>query len=255
MKFVKIFDSMDIVFSTVFIAECIIKVVSIGFIWEQNSYLRDSWNQLDFLIVFFTVIEFILKGSKLFFLKVIRLMRILRPLRFISRNQSMKLVVIALLDSFGGIANVVIVIVLCWVMISILGINFIKKKMGYCDIEQFYSVNYDSCVNVRKKKWMTYPWNMDNIQSSMLTIFVFATLEGWNDLVYTYLDSNEAQYGPIYENRLWILIFNLFLIQLCAFFFVDLFVGVIFLNYVLAEEKVRNKNISSDQLRWIKIQK
>jgi len=30
-------------------------------------------------------------------------------------------------------------------------------------------------------------------------------------------------------------------------------VGVIFLNYVLAEEKVRNKNISSDQLRWIKI--
>jgi len=62
-------------------------------------------------------------------------MRILRPLRFISRNQSMKLVVIALLDSFGGIANVVIVIVLCWVMISILGINFIKKKMGYCDIE------------------------------------------------------------------------------------------------------------------------
>jgi len=59
---------------------------------------------------------------------------------------------------------------------------------------------------------MTYPWNMDDISSSMLTIFVFATLEGWNDLVYAYLDSNEAQYGPIYENRLWILIFNLFLI-------------------------------------------
>jgi len=59
-------------------------------------------------------------------LKIIRLMRILRPLRFISRNQNMKLVVIALLDSFGGIANVVIVIGLCWVMISILGINFVK---------------------------------------------------------------------------------------------------------------------------------
>jgi len=28
----------------------------------------------------------------------------------------MKLVVIALLESFGGIANVVIVIVLCWIM-------------------------------------------------------------------------------------------------------------------------------------------
>ena len=31
---------------------------------------------------------------------------------------------------------------------------------------------------------------MDNIENAMLTLFVFATLEGWNDLVYTYLDSN-----------------------------------------------------------------
>jgi len=87
---------------------------------------------------------------------------------------------------------------------------------------------------------------MNNIVSAMLSIFVFATLEGWNDLVYTYLDSNDPEYGPVYENRFWILSFNLILIYLCAFFFVDLFVGVIFLNYVLAEEKMRNKNISSD---------
>ena len=87
---------------------------------------------------------------------------------------------------------------------------------------------------------------MDNIYYSMLSIFVFATLEGWNDLVYTYLDSNDAEYGPIFENRFWILSFNLILIYLCAFFFVDLFVGVIFLNYVLAEEKVRNKNVTND---------
>jgi len=141
---------MDIVFSAVFIAECVIKVVAIGFIWEQNSYLRDNWNQLDFIIVFFTVLEFIFKEGEFFFLKIVRLMRILRPLRFISRNQSMKLVVIALLDSFGGIANVVIVIALCWVMISILGISFVRKKMGYCNIKDFYSVNYDDCVNSKQ---------------------------------------------------------------------------------------------------------
>ena len=44
----------------------------------------------------------------------------------------MKLVVIALLESFGGIANVLIVIGLFWLMIGILGINFVKGKMGYC---------------------------------------------------------------------------------------------------------------------------
>jgi len=56
----------------------------------------------------------------------------------------MKLVVIALLESFGGIANVVIVIVLCWIMISILGINFVRNKMGYCSghsISDVYNVD------------------------------------------------------------------------------------------------------------------
>jgi len=62
----------------------------------------------------------------------------------------MKLVVIALLDSFGGIAYVVIVIALCWVMISILGISFVKKKLGYCDIEDFYLVTFNNCVDVKK---------------------------------------------------------------------------------------------------------
>ena len=87
---------------------------------------------------------------------------------------------------------------------------------------------------------------MDDIVQAMLSIFVFATLEGWNDLVYTYLDSNDAQQGPIFENRLWMLSFNLTVIYLSAFFIVDLFVGVIFLNYVLAEEKMKNKNLTED---------
>lgn len=206
----------------------------------------------------FSIVELLLKGSGLLFIKILRLMRVLRPLRFISRNKNMKLVVIALLESFGGIANVLIVISLFWLMIGILGINFVKKKMGYCvgdDFELPYNINESKCLSTEGNKWLTYPWNMDDISNAMLSIFVFATLEGWNDLVYTYLDSNDAIYGPIYENRFWILTFNLTVIYLCAFFFVDLFVGVIFLNYVLAEIKAKNIDISSDQLRWINVQK
>lgn len=52
----------------------------------------------------------------------------------------MKLVVIALLESFGGIANVLIVIGLFWVMIGILGINFVKGKMGHCELQGLETV-------------------------------------------------------------------------------------------------------------------
>ena len=103
--------------------------------------------------------------------------------------------------------------------------------------------------------WTTYPNNMDDIVNGMLTIFTFSTLEDWNLLVYTFEDSNDSIYGPIFENRFWILYYNLTVIYLCAFFFVDIFVGVIFLNYVIAEKRVKNSYLTEDQLSWINIQK
>jgi len=80
---------------------------------------------------------------------------------------------------------------------------------------------------------------MDNILYSLLTIFVFATTEGWNDMVYSYLDGNDPEIGPSYESRMWMLYYIYPVIYLCAFFLVDLFVGVVFFNYVIAETKIK----------------
>ena len=53
----KTLKSVDIVFTTFFLFEFMMKVIAIGFIMDNNSYLRDSWNQLDFIIVMFSLIE------------------------------------------------------------------------------------------------------------------------------------------------------------------------------------------------------
>jgi hypothetical protein len=84
---------------------------------------------------------------------------------------------------------------------------------------------------------------MDNIGSAMLSLFSFSTLEDWNLLTYPYLDSNPMDVGPVYENRIYMLAYFLPLIYLTAFFFIDIFVGVVFLNYVISEKKIKNKNI------------
>ena len=82
----RISDYLDVFFTAIFILECAMKVLAVGFIWEETTYLRDSWNQLDFIIVVFSIVELVMKDSKLLFIKILRLMRVLRPLRFISRN-------------------------------------------------------------------------------------------------------------------------------------------------------------------------
>ena len=53
---------MDIVFNAIFICEMVIKVISMGFLFDYESYLRDAWCQLDFIIVLFSVIDMALSG-------------------------------------------------------------------------------------------------------------------------------------------------------------------------------------------------
>ena len=78
------------------------------------------------------------------------MLRTLRPLRFISHNVNMKVVVIALFESVSGILNVLVVIALIWyflytfykyfyekkkkkrLMFAILSISLIGNRMGYC---------------------------------------------------------------------------------------------------------------------------
>ena len=79
-------------------------------------------------------------------IKILRLLRTLRPLRFISHNVAMKTIVIALLESFGGMINVIIVVGLIWLMFAILGISLIGGRMGYCDIKDYYEINYKECI-------------------------------------------------------------------------------------------------------------
>lgn len=61
-NFVKFLEIIDLVFNGVFIMEMIIKVIALGFLFDFNSYLRDTWSQLDFIIVFFSIIDMSLAG-------------------------------------------------------------------------------------------------------------------------------------------------------------------------------------------------
>ena len=76
----------DLFFTIMFTVEMVTKIISMGLLMDSGSYLRESWNQLDFFIVLTSLIDLALTTKKVGFIKVIRILRILRPLRFISHN-------------------------------------------------------------------------------------------------------------------------------------------------------------------------
>lgn len=58
-----------------------VKIIAMGFVVPPNSYLRDAWNIMDFIVVFLSWITKYMEKSNV---SVIRIVRILRPLRTIS---------------------------------------------------------------------------------------------------------------------------------------------------------------------------
>jgi voltage-dependent calcium channel L type alpha-1D len=83
---------MDYVTTVIFLLEVVIKVISSGFLVNgEKSYLRNPWNVIDFFIVSIALIDLLPTGLSLSVLKIVRMARLLRPLRVISKNESLKL--------------------------------------------------------------------------------------------------------------------------------------------------------------------
>lgn len=204
------FRILDYFFNAVFIFEAALKIIKMGLINDEGSYLKDNWSVMDFIIVISSIIDMSFSQINIF---VIKIFRTLRPLRFISRNQNMKIIVNSLLGSLGPLLNVLIVILLVWIIFGILGMNFMGEKQQFCNIDNFYRVSKETCQTIGGEwKNRTY-WNFDNIIESLVTLFVLSSLEGWPSLMGSSLDiSDDPLSGPDYNNNQYILIFYLLFI-------------------------------------------
>jgi len=50
-------NNMTTIISMFFVGEAVIKIISMGFVIGENTYLKDSWNILDFVIVFSSILN------------------------------------------------------------------------------------------------------------------------------------------------------------------------------------------------------
>ena len=56
-------NDLNLLMTIAFVVECVVNVVAQGFIWGPRTYLTDSWNQVDFLVVLFGVVEIATSGQ------------------------------------------------------------------------------------------------------------------------------------------------------------------------------------------------
>lgn len=55
-------EILDLIFTGLYTLEMVLKIMGMGFIMNQGSYIRDSWNILDFIIVITSYIPILQKA-------------------------------------------------------------------------------------------------------------------------------------------------------------------------------------------------
>jgi hypothetical protein len=131
----KTLDMVVAIISGIFIFEALCKIIVLGFVLGKGTYLRDPWNILDFSIVMVSVLNWTLDSLSdinISFLRGFRALRALRPLRMVSKNEGMKIVVNSLLTSIPSLINVMLVSILFLLVFGILGIQLLKGALGSC---------------------------------------------------------------------------------------------------------------------------
>ncbi|KAM8913691.1 dihydropyridine-sensitive L-type skeletal muscle calcium channel subunit alpha-1-like isoform 2-T2 [Spinachia spinachia] len=239
----QVLASADIVFTSVFTAEIVLKMTTYGAILHEGSFCRNSFNILDLLVVSVSLLSMGMESSAISVVKILRVLRVLRPLRAINRAKGLKHVVQCVFVAVKTIGNIVVVTMLLDFMFACIGVQLFKGKFYACTdpdkmteetckgVYMKYQEGGLHAIEVHERKWTNSELNFDNILNGMLALFTISTFEGWPKILYKAIDSNLEDNGPMYNNRVAISIFFIIYLILIAFFMMNIFVGFVIVTF------------------------
>uniref|UniRef100_A0A8C5F086 Voltage-dependent T-type calcium channel subunit alpha-1H n=1 Tax=Gouania willdenowi TaxID=441366 RepID=A0A8C5F086_GOUWI len=225
------------VFTVIFLAEMAIKVVALGFCFGKQSYLQSSWNVLDGVLVFVSLVDILVSlaytgGNKILgILRVLRLLRTLRPLRVISRAPGLKLVVETLITSLRPIGNIVLICCAFFIIFGILGVQLFKGKFYHCEgLDTKNVTNKSDCLQAQYR-WRRRKYNFDNLIQALMSLFVLSCKDGWVNIMYDGLDAVGVDQQPVRNHNPWMLLYFISFLLIVSFFVLNMFVGVVVENF------------------------
>lgn len=182
----KIIYYIDLVLNIFFSVECILKILSDGFIYnsrKDKAYIRDSWNIMDFVVVILSWLNYFIEGAdgSLKSLKALRALRGLRPLRVVRKSKTLKLIVETILTSVLKMVYYLVFLAFVITPVAIISMNFYSKMHSSCQNRtSSLNVTYGPC---RSDDPMSVQTNLDLFSSypqSILTSFIVMSGEGFD---------------------------------------------------------------------------
>ena len=130
----------DPVFTALFTLEMILKIIAFGFILGKNTYLKDKWNWIDFVVVVTSLLSLFPQFGNY---SAIRTFRLLRPLRSLNSLQNMKILVSTLLSSLAQLGEIIVFALFFFLIFAIMGVSLWSGSIHYRCRETQYPIDGD----------------------------------------------------------------------------------------------------------------
>ena len=180
-KKIEILTYVDYFMTAAFTFECCVKIIAAGLMFAgKNSYFREAWNILDFLIVASALLGIIAGDAiDISFVKALRILKILRPLRIIARNKGLKVAIISLGRSIPNIVNLQVIVLFFVFLFAILQTTLLSGSFFYCETGHLPTMSVRQQIQNVETMWDCYNYggewvepslNFDSTMNSLLTL-------------------------------------------------------------------------------------
>uniref|UniRef100_A0A8B9LEB3 Calcium channel, voltage-dependent, L type, alpha 1S subunit, b n=1 Tax=Astyanax mexicanus TaxID=7994 RepID=A0A8B9LEB3_ASTMX len=260
----KILAYADIVFTTVFTIEIVLKMTVYGAILHTGSFCRNAFNILDLIVVVVSLLSMGLESSAISVIKILRVLRVLRPLRALNRAKGLKHVVQCVVVAIQTTGNIILVTMLLNFMFACIGVQLYKGKFYSCTdplklteeecqgtfVKHVRNSLHDK--EIGQRQWVNSDFNFDNVPNAMLALFTVSTFEGWPELLYKAIDSDAEDRGPVFNNRMDTSLFFVIYLIIIAFFMMNIFVGFVIVTFrEQGEQEFKNCELDKNQRQCV----
>ncbi|KAL9888468.1 muscle calcium channel subunit alpha-1 isoform X1 [Glossina fuscipes] len=243
-------ENIESIFMVIFTSECAMKIIAYGFCMHNGSYLRNTWNFLDFFIVVIGILSSslstLMQGVDV---KALRAFRVMRPLRLVSGVPSLQVVLNSILRAMIPLFHIALLVLFVIIIYAIIGLELFSGKLTktcrnietgdyLADVDEVHPCGIGfqcpegfACYD----GWIGPHWgitNFNNFGLSMLTVFQCITLEGWTDVLYDIQDAMGSS---------WQWIYFVSMVILGAFFVMNLILGVLSGEFSKERNKAKNR--------------
>eukprot|EP00755_Sulcionema_specki_P012056 Sspe_Gene.50424::Locus_28037_Transcript_1_1_Confidence_1.000_Length_1137::g.50424::m.50424 len=229
----------EFIFVVCFGLEVVIKCIGMGIRGNPNAYFHSAWNWLDFSIAVVGVTDLILSftsdSNSAANVSAVRLLRILRPLRTVSKVKGMRQLIGTLAYSLPIFADVFLLLTFLLVVFAIVGVQLWSTSLHRrcftpdglldpADPEPCSPIRFgQQCMNESNNCYVDTDlfhirhFNFDHMGSALLVVFKIVSLDDWPEDMWLVQNT--------YLHIAWL--YFVVLVLVGAYFAVNLFLAVL----------------------------